>query len=407
MLDFNGLRRREVSYGAITTIAGSLPRAWLCATAVAVSLALPAALLSVEPAQAQTEARYSKRWQKEFVSGRAPEAVELSGLVASAVYPHWYWAHSEVWKPTDRFARCHGLHAGKLRRCQQDERARLWAIKLDPVTHHLLRVRSFRLRVPGWALDRDNAQPNDWEDLAIGPVRHHRDGNVSSTLVIAATGNARANPVRGDSGQDVTCRTRRLIELREPDLRNPLARTWDPWRVYDLANWVGLGHQTTCNVESLMVARPPGDNRPRAYLLTRDGGGLFSRSLHFATSRAPTAPRQRAGSRSRSAPAIHYVGRVATGAGARFTAADVNGRDVALLSPGTAGRPCQVFVWPRAAHTLATSITSRRPRKDTVSCNGTEGLAYTRNPRTMQRTSDLVAIADTALTLRYWFLRDR
>ena len=88
-----------------------------------------------------------------YTSKAAPEAKELSGLLASPNYPNWYWVHSDVWKTTDSFAACSGLVDTDLSRCQQVQRAWLWALRLDPVTHKVLEARSFPLAEPDWAVD--------------------------------------------------------------------------------------------------------------------------------------------------------------------------------------------------------------------------------------------------------------
>jgi hypothetical protein len=72
------------------------------------------------------------------------------------------------------------------------------------------------------------AQNNDWGDLAVGPMRTNGDGRQAANLVIAATGDAKVNRVFDAAGNDITCDTRRLIELVEPDLTHPTVTTWSP-----------------------------------------------------------------------------------------------------------------------------------------------------------------------------------
>lgn len=165
-----------------------------------------------------------------------PEAVELSGLIASPTYPNWYWVHSDSWRPRDTFSACSGLSGPALVRCQKIQRARIWALKIDPTTHQVTASRSFALSTPAWALDPNVAQNNDWEDIALSPRR--ADGRTN--LIIAAIGDAKGNRVHDADGRDITCETRRLIELREPDLADPAVATWTPLKIYDIDNFVGL-----------------------------------------------------------------------------------------------------------------------------------------------------------------------
>jgi len=169
-----------------------------------------------------------------------PEALELSGLIASPRYPNWYWAHSDTWRPRDTFSACSKLSGPALVDCQQIQRARLWALKIDPTTHRVTASRSFAVSRPAWALDPQVAQNNDWEDIALGPRR--ADGRTN--LVIAAIGDSKGNRVRDGDGRDITCESRRMIELREPNLADPAVTTWTPLKIYDIDNFVGLATRT-------------------------------------------------------------------------------------------------------------------------------------------------------------------
>lgn len=360
--------------------------------------------LVVLPAQAAFGA-YSSGSQKVYTSTAAPEAIELADLVASPTYPNWYWSVSDVWKTTDIFAACSGLSGSALSDCQQVQRARLWAFKLDPATHAIVDVRSFAVSDPAWALDPYIAQNNDWEDMTLGPVRIAADGTAAANLIIGAIGNSAANPVRNASGKNITCtNTRRLIELSEPNLNDPADQAWSPWKIYDVKKGVGTNGVTTCNSESLMQA-PDAAGVPRAYMVTRAGGQVFSRSLELSTGRDPGTARAAVGSGLPYEPTVTYVGTVADSVGARFTAADTNGLDIALVSPGSSTKPCEIYRWTMINETLATIITSVSPAKDAIACNATEGLTYTRDANDASvLTRDLYTLADSMTTLRYWFL---
>lgn len=123
-----------------------------------------------------------------------PEAYELSGIVASPTYPDWYWAHSDAWESTDVYATCADLSASALCDCQQVQRARLWALNIDPVTHEVREARPFLVSDPDWALDPVLAQNNDWEDISLGPPREDAAGGTEVTLVLAATGQRFGQP---------------------------------------------------------------------------------------------------------------------------------------------------------------------------------------------------------------------
>lgn len=308
-------------------------------------------------------AQFSSTTQTMYTSSAAPEARELSGLVASPKYPNWYWSISDVWKPTDVDAACAGLVGNALSQCQQQERARTWAIRLDPVTHVVVEVRSFALANPAWALDPTIAQDNDWEDLALGPERATADGGTTTNLVIAATGDSKNNRVFDAAGHDITCDTRRLIEFTEPDLNDPSVTTWSPYKIFDLKNLVGTAAGTNaCNVESV-VAAPDATGVPQAYLVTRIGGKVLGRSLELSTGRDPETPPAAVDSGLPYAPSGDFLGTVRLSQGAQFAAAATNGDDVALLSPATSKKPCQVFRWTLGGATVASRLTSTDPAK--------------------------------------------
>ena len=340
-----------------------------------------------------------------------PEAYELSGLVASPTYPNWYWSHSDVWKTTDVFSACTGLFGSARAKCQQVQWARIWALKIHPVTHAVIEARSFSLSNPAWALDPDIAQNNDWEDIALGPARTNSVGVTSVNLILAATGNAEQNRVHDGDGQDITCDTRRLIELREPDLSKPAVTTWTPWKIYDVKNFVGIRRIKACNVESLAVSTD-GAGRPTAYLVTKELQRVLARSLDEATGRDPATPRAAADSGLPYRPAVSYVGRVRDAAGLKFTGAATNGAYVSLLVPRSSKRPCQILTWPVLNSGLGATLTGTSPVKNVVTCTPkAEGIAYTRSPEDPAvSTNDLLAISDAQSTSRskftYWYLPD-
>lgn len=366
-----------------------------CITGTALSVLVPGqAAMASYPVSSQTA----------YTSNAAPEAIELSGLVASPSHPNWYWSISDVWKRTDTPTACSGLSAEALTGCQQVQRARIWAIRLDPVSHAVIEARPFAIDNPGWALDPFIAQDNDWEDLTVGPQRTTADGTSTRNLIIGATGDAKVNRVYDAAGKDITCDTRRLIELVEPDLSDSTVTTWSPWKIFDIKNYVGLGGIKTCNVESLVQA-PDAQGVPQAYLVTRTGGKLLSRSLELSTARDPGTSVAPVDSGAEYVPSVTYLGAVKGSRGAPFTAADTNGDDIVMLSPATAVKPCQVFSWTLGGATLATSVTSVDPTKDAINCKTTEGLAFTRDPNNPATfTRDLVAISDTKTSIRYWYL---
>ena len=350
-------------------------------------------------------ASYSGATQSGYTSSAAPEAVELNDLVPSPTYPNWYWSTSDVWKTTDTFAACAGLSGPALSDCQQVQRARLWAFQLDPTSHAIVAVRSFAVSDPAWALDPYIAQNNDWEDMTLGPLRTAADGTtVAANLIIGATGNAKNNPVYDASGTNITCDTRRLIELREPDLNDPTAGAWAPWKIYDIANYVGTFGAVDCNSEALVQA-PDGNGNAQAYMVSRGGRKIFSRSLNPSTGRDPVTPRAAVGSGLAYEPSVGYVGLVSNSRGAQFTAVDTNGQDIAMVSPASSTKPCQLYRWTMTGATLATTITSVAPAKDAITCSTTEGVTFARDPANPSvLTRDLYTVSDSRTTLRYWYL---
>jgi hypothetical protein len=352
-------------------------------------------------------AAYSASTELSYAAA-VPEAVELSGLVASPTYPNWYWTHSDVWKTTDSFVACSGLTESALAQCQQVQRARIWALYIDPVTHKVTDSRSFALSDPQWALDPNIAQNNDWEDIALSPPRTDADGVVRTDLILSATGDAKQNRVYDANGQDITCDTRRLIELREPDLNDPAATTWTPWQIFDLKNYVGLSGVRSCNVESLAVS-VDGSGQPTAYLVTRTGRKVLSRSLNEFTGRDPLTPRAAVGSGEPYEPSVTYVGLVRDSKGLQFTAADTNGTYASLLARSTSTSPCQIVTWPLGSGGLGATLTGTSPTKSQVSCNWeAEGLSYVRSGQDPSvLTNDFMALSDArGATFHYWYFPD-
>lgn len=365
---------------------------------MAVLLPLLAACAADSNGTAQAE--YGSTRQAEYRSTRTPEARELSDIVASPTYANWFWSISDVWKPTDTFAACADMVNPELDECRQVQRTRIWAYEIDPDTHGILQARAFALSDPAWALDPIIAQNNDWEDLTFGPRR----GTGTPNLIIGAIGNAANNPVVDSAGRNITCDTRRLIELQEPDLDDPALETWSPWKIYDLENYAG-DEPSKCNMESLMYA-PDAAGAPHAYLVTRTGGKLFARDLDPSTARDPTQRRVPSGSAEPYAPSIASLGVIAASNGAHFSSADADGERVALLSPDASTKPCQIFRWTLDDTDLAATLTTTSPRKDTITCQASEGLTFARD-RTdpAVATSDLYMNSDSrSETLRYWFL---
>ena len=339
------------------------------------------------------------------------EAYELSGLVASPTYPDWYWAHSDAWEPTDVFAACADLSDAALAECQQVQRARLWALRIDPGTHEVREARHFSVADPDWALDPFVAQNNDWEDISLGPPRENGAGGTATTLVLAAIGSASDNKVHDAAGRDITCDTRRLIELREPDLDDPAATTWTPWKIYDLPDIRGTGLRV-CDAESLVVAEGAG-GEPTAFLVTRMQRKLFARSLVESTGRDPETPPAAADSDLEHRPAISHLGDVQDALGLKITAADINGTHVAMLAADTAKHPCMILTWPIPDGDLGATLTQDSPTKHVVTCSAhAEGLAYTRTATDPSPSSkDLTAVADGGDSTRtgfvYWHLPHR
>ena len=360
-------------------------------------------VVAIVPLQAAFSS-YGTDTQTVYTSPLAPEARELSDLVASPTYPNWYWSVSDVWKATDAFAACSGLSGSAKAECQQVQRARLWAFRIDPVTRNLVEARSFAISDPTWALDPYIAQNNDWEDMSLGPVRTAADGSTAAGLIIGAIGNSAANPVLDAKGKNISCHTRRLIELVEPDLDDPAAEVWSPSKIYDVKNFSGTQGISGCNAESLLYA-PDAAGQPQAYIVNRSGGQVLSRGLELSTGRDPGVPRAAVGSGSPYEPSGSYVGTVADSSGAQFTAADTNGTDLALVSPASSNKPCELYRWVLDEATLATTITSVSPAKDAIACTSTESVTYARNSSNpAEATRDVYTLSDSKTSLRYWFL---
>ena len=336
------------------------------------------------------------------------EAYELSGLVASPRYENWYWAHSDVWEPADSVGACSDLSGSALTECIQIQRARIWALKVDPVTHAVTESRAFSLSEPAWALDPFIAQNNDWEDISVGPAR---SGSTSGNLVIAATGDSLDNRVMDFSGRDITCDTRRLIELPEPNLADPAVQTWAPWKIYDLKSWVGMGGLSSCNVESLVVSSDEASG-PTAYMVSKTLGKLLSRSLAESTGRDPETPRADADSTREYRPSVTYVGALRDAKGLKITAANATDAYVSMLVPKTIKHPCQILTWELRDNELSASLTKTSPVKSAVTCNANaEGLTYTRDAQNASVvTKHLMVIADTQSSTKskflYWYLPD-
>ncbi|MBW3591906.1 MAG: hypothetical protein KY393_08700 [Actinobacteria bacterium] len=351
-------------------------------------------------------AAYSSPTQPAHVATVA-EAYELSGLVASPRHANWYWTHSDGWQTEDTVSACSGLSGSFLAECQQIQRARIWALQIDPVTHAVTESRAFSLSNPAWALNPFIAQNNDWEDISVGPVR---SDSKTGNLVIAATGDSKHNPMMDSSREDITCNTRRLIELAEPNLADPASTTWTPWKIYDMKSWVGVGGIKSCNVESLVVSSIEADG-PTAYLVSKTRGKLLARSLAESTGRDPETPRAAPDSTLAYRPSVTYVGTLREAQGLRITAADSNGADVSLLAPNTAGHPCQILSWKLGSSGLGAILTGASPAKRRITCNRhAEGLAYTRDARDPSVvTKHLMAIADgqsSTSKFFYWYLPD-
>ena len=385
--------------GVLLSVTGSFVTSVARAAAVSTiaAVTLVAALWSASSALAA----YSSATQGSYTA-TVSEAVELSGLVASPTYPNWYWTHSDGWRSSDSFAACSGLTDSALAECQQVQRTRIWALKIDPITRKVTESRSFSLSNPAWALDPVIAQNNDWEDIALSPPR---DGGAAN-LVLGALGNAEQNRVYDANGRDITCSTRRLIELREPNLSDPDDATWTPWKIYDIKNPVGLGGVTSCNFESLMVSND-GAGTPTAYFVTKTQRKLFARSLEASTGRDPGTLPAAAGSGQPYEAAVRYLGAVKDAVGLQVTAADTNGNYASLLIRKTAKNPCQILTWPITSSGLGAALTGTSPAKSTVTCNNmAEGLTYVRDtvdPSVV--TNDLTAISDTngGSKFQYWY----
>lgn len=363
--------------------------------------AVVATVLAVLWPGVSASATYSSSTQGSYTA-TVSEAFELSGLVASPSYPNWYWTHSDVWETSDTYSACSGLSNSALNQCQQIQRTRIWALRIDPVTRKVTAARSFALSNSAWALNPVIAQNNDWEDIALSPPR--ADG--SRNLIIGAIGNAENNRVRDAAGHDITCDTRRLIEVREPNLSDAGATTWTPWKIYDIKNPIGLGGIKSCNFESLMVS-VDGSGTPTAYIVTKKLRKLFARSLAVSSGRDPGTAPATAGSGVPHQPSVSYVGAVRDAKGLQFTAGDSNGAYASLLVRRTSKNPCQILTWPIRIGGLAAALTGTSPVKNMVDCNHmAEGLTYVRDPANPSLVShDLIAISDTNGPSRfhYWY----
>ncbi len=377
---------------------GRMRRGGILATLVMVVALAPVGLASAD---------YDSATETSHVA-TVREAYELSGLVASPRYANWYWAHSDTWGPTDAVSACSALSGSALTECKQIQRARIWALKIDPRTHEVTESRAFSVSNPAWALNPFIAQNNDWEDISVGPVR---SGDTTGNLIIAATGDAEGNRVRDSSGRDITCDTRRLIELPEPDLSDPSVTTWTPWKIFDVKSWVGVGGLNSCNVESLVVSGSEAGG-PTAYLVSKTLRKLLSRSLAASTGRDPQTPRAAADSTLDHRPSVTYVGALRDSAGLKITAADSNGSHVSMIVPRTVKHPCQVLTWTIGQGGLGAVLTGTSPVKSLVTCNANaEGLAYTRDAQDPSvAAKDLMVVADTQSNTSskffYWYLPD-
>ncbi|CAA9329511.1 MAG: hypothetical protein AVDCRST_MAG36-846 [uncultured Nocardioidaceae bacterium] len=374
------------------------PRGGVRRFVVAGSLAVLLASVPGAPAQAG----YATSSQVTSTA-TVPGAVELSGMVASPTHPGWYWAHSDVWKSSDAFAACADTSGAALAECQQVQRARLWAVRIDDETHKVVAARSFALDTPAWATDPVVAQNNDWEDIAFGPRRE--DGTVN--LVVGALGNSVKNPVLDSDGVDRTCDTRRLIELAEPDLSDPAATTWTPRAVFDIKNPVGLGPVTSCNFETLLVGQD-GAGEPTAYLVSRAQRRIVSRTLAESTGRPPGEPVAAPGSGLPHEPSAQYVGTVKDATGLQLTAGDSNASRVSLVARRTSTQPCRVLTWSLGGRGLGAVLTGTTPTKSVVGCNGAvESLTYARGPADPSvATDDLYAVSDSGGSSKFtvwWF----
>jgi hypothetical protein len=140
--------------------------------------------------------------------------------------------------------------------------------------------------------------------------------------------------------------------------------------------------------------------------MTRSGGKLLSRSLDASTGRDPGTPVAPPGSEAAYVSAVDYVGVIKASKGAAFTAADAAESAIAMISPGTATKPCQFFTWATAGASFATMVTSTYPVKDAITCKATEDLAFTRDLGTPSKsTGDLGAVSDTSTRIiRHWYL---
>lgn len=179
------------------------------------------------------------------------EIKEMSGLIASKKYPNWYYAISDVWKTTDSFSACQGLSGTSLTYCIKVQRAKVWALYINPTSHYVTQAKSFTISNQDWAQDRFVALNGDWEDITNGPDRVI-NGTTYQTLLIAATGDS-ANNKETPSG---SCDSRRFIQLVEP---NPATdTTWAPTTVYDLNATTIQTYDHNCNTEAAFLGSETG-----------------------------------------------------------------------------------------------------------------------------------------------------
>ncbi len=353
------------------------------------------------------------------------DANELSGVVASPTHAGWYWSIRDVWKqeadpsqglaalpsgapdavpswcpPTDTAT------ATGRNRCRRVERASLYAFRLD-ADQNVVEVRQFRIADESMATNPWVAENNDWEDLALGPVRTI-GGTSTPTLLIAGIGDATKNPSKVESPpgsgnwQSVQCTSRRMIELPEPALDDP---TWSPHRIFDLADYSSNG--TNCNSESMVTTDGPS---PKAvWIAKRTVPTIRSRSLDWASGRDPVTNPTPLAAPNPAAPAATVEGNVqGIPSGVTFTGVDLAPGNLMLItSTLDAESRCQAWSFrsPDTSDpvTLLTTSTPEplliAPTNNPVCKGGAEGVAFLRdltNP-SMQRNSFFM-IRDTGTT---------
>jgi hypothetical protein len=335
------------------------------------------------------------------------DATELSGIVASTRHPGWYWAIRDVWKQeADPSRGVEALPAGTSpdpvpawcppadtatatgrNRCRQVERSSLYAVRFD-ATGTVVQVRRIGPADEAWATEAWRLQNNDWEEVALSPDRPDHGG---AGLLIGATGDGTKNPARAfdepsATWVDVQCRTRRLIEVAEPDPAT--ATTWSPRRIFDLADYSSNG--TNCNSEAMFGTD---EVSPRGvWIAKRTTRTVWTRSLAWeagrdpATTAVPPVPGHPA---APEATAAGIVSRLP--AGPLLTGAAVNplggsGRQVVLVTSSldvTASR-CQAWSIGDGAVSdpvaLLTSPGHAQPlafKPATANCKGgIEGVAF-------------------------------